>query len=594
LNEEHRKASINHSFSPDLTGEIETLVADHQFSPSVATQGIQLPLIAPLRRPLPITAVEPKGVVYTKRWVVELLLDLSGYSPDKNLVDSLAIEPAAGDGAFLGPMIERLMKSCRKLGRSLSECQNSLLAYELDEKSAARARAVAQELLVDHGAKSPLAKRLADAWVVNGDYLLDTDTRQADFIIGNPPYVRLEDIPEETASVYRCAYPTMRGRADLYVAFFEAALRQLKSDGVCAFICADRWMRNQYGAELRQLISSTYSVEILLSMHHANAFNDDVDAYPAITVIRHAKQRSTIVASADQDAEHVQPNQLAATLQTDSRDRLPQGIHRAEIHTWFKGSDPWPCHSPEQLALLRRLEGHFPPLEMNAKVGIGVATGNDRIYITTEADLVEPSRLLKLALAKDLADGTVQWSGHYLVNPWNHDGLVNLKTYPKLQAYYEQHAEALKKRHTAEKSPDKWYKTIDRVNHTLTHTHKLYIPDIKNTLEPVLDRGETYPHHNLYFIQSDEWDLEVLGGLLLSKMGQLFVESYGVRMRGGYLRFQAQYLRRIRVPEPKSLSKIQAHELREAFRLRDRARATQAALDPYGINARTLEAALEH
>ena len=71
-------------------------------------------------------------------------------------------------------------------------------------------------------------------------------------------------------------------------------------------------------------------------------------------------------------------------------------------------------------------------------------------------------------------------------------------------------------------------------------------------LDPVLDRGETYPHHNLYFIQSDEWDLEVLGGLLMSAVGQFFVESYGVRMRGGYWRFQAQYLRRIRVPESES------------------------------------------
>ena len=48
-------------------------------------------------------------------------------------------------------------------------------------------------------------------------------------MIGNPPYIRLEDIPPETASLYRDAYPTMRGRADIYVAFFEAALRQLKT-----------------------------------------------------------------------------------------------------------------------------------------------------------------------------------------------------------------------------------------------------------------------------------------------------------------------------------------------------------------------------
>lgn len=568
-------------------------MANNQISLSAATRGIQLQLIAPLRHPLPIAVVEPKGIVFTKRWVVELLLDLSGVRSDRNLVDALAIEPAAGDGAFLGPMIERLVESCGNLGRSLAECEHSLIAYELTEKSAARACTVAQSILMTRGVKRPLAKRLADAWVLTRDYLLDADSRQADFVIGNPPYVRLEDIPEETASVYRNAYPTMRGRADLYVAFFEAALRQLKTGSVCAFICADRWMRNQYGAELRQLISSTYSVELLLSMHHANAFDDEVDAYPAITVIRHNKQQSTVVASADQNAENIQPRQLATTLQTNGRDILPQGIHRAVVKTWFKGADPWPCHSPEQLALLRRLEDQFPPLEMNAKVGIGVATGNDHVYITADADLVEPSRLLKLALAKDLTDGTVRWSGHYLVNPWNHEGLVNLKTYPKLQAYYEHHAAALKKRHTAEKSVSKWYKTIDRVNHALTDTHKLYIPDIKSRLEPVLDRGETYPHHNLYFIQSDEWDLEVLGGLLLSKVGQFFIESYGVRMRGGYLRFQAQYLRRIRVPAPTTLSKRQSHELKDAFRHRDRPRATQVALELYGLTARTMEAALE-
>lgn len=569
-------------------------MANKQISPSGATRGIQLQLIAPFPRSLPFAEVEAKGVVFTKRWVVELLLNLSGYCSDKNLVDALAIEPAAGDGAFLGPMIERLVESCRNLGRSLSECQSSLIAYELDEERASRARVFVQNILMNRGVKRPLAKQLSEVWVLNRDYLFDTGSRQADFIVGNPPYVRLEDIPEETASVYRNAYPTMRGRADLYVAFFEAALRQLKTGGVCAFICADRWMRNQYGAELRQLITSAYSLEMLLSMHHANAFDDEVDAYPAITVIRHEKQQATVVASADQDAEKIQPRQLATMLQTNGRDILPQSIHRAVVKTWFKGADPWPCHSPEQLALLRRLEDQFPPLEMNAKVGIGVATGNDSVYITTDADLVEPSRLLRLALAKDLAGGTVRWSGHYLVNPWNHDGLVNLKAYPKLKTYYEQHEAALKKRHTAEKNAGKWYKTIDRVNHSLTDTHKLYIPDIKNTLEPVLDRGETYPHHNLYFIQSEEWDLEVLGGLLMSKVGQFFIESYGVRMRGGYLRFQAQYLRRIRVPAPTTLSKMQSHELRDAFRHRDRPRATQVALDLYGINVRALEAALEY
>ena len=95
------------------------------------TRGIQQPLFAPAR-PLPITPLEVKGVVYTKRWVVELLLDLSGYRSENNLVDSLAVEPSAGDGAFLGLMVERLIASCQRLGRPLPDCKDSLIAYELE------------------------------------------------------------------------------------------------------------------------------------------------------------------------------------------------------------------------------------------------------------------------------------------------------------------------------------------------------------------------------------------------------------------------------------------------------------------------------
>jgi hypothetical protein len=257
-------------------------------SPSAlrTTRGIQQSLFAPPRALRQVPSYEAKGVVYTKRWVVELLLDLAGYRPECNLVDVQAVEPAAGDGAFLGPMIARLVDSCVRLDRPVLDCANSLIAYELDDDSAGRARTLALGILSERGVERPLAERLVAGWVRTGDYLFQAMSLDADFVIGNPPYVRLEDIPEETASIYRQAYPTMCGRADLYVAFFEAALHQLKNGGTCAFICADRWMRNQYGGELRKLVTSAYAVDVVIEMHTANAFQDEVDAYPAITVIR--------------------------------------------------------------------------------------------------------------------------------------------------------------------------------------------------------------------------------------------------------------------------------------------------------------------
>jgi hypothetical protein len=264
----------------------------------------------------------------------------------------------------------------------------------------------------------------------------------------------------------------------------------------------------------------------------------------------------------------------------------PKGLTTAVVDRWFQGADPWPCGSPTRLALLRRIEDQFGPLESEAtgtEVGIGVATGLDTVFITKDADLVEESRLLPLALARDTSTGRFRWSGHYLVNPWKPEGLAKLNDFPRLRAYFETHRDSISKRNTAQRNPLGWYRTIDRVNLDLTTKPKLYVHDIKDCFNPVLDRGETYPHHNLYYILSDRWDLEVLGGLLLSSIGQLFIEAYGVRMRGGYLRFQAQYLRRIRVPKPEALSKDQAGQFIQAFRQRDRGLASAVALEVYSV-----------
>lgn len=65
----------------------------------------------------------------------------------------------------------------------------------------------------------------------------------------------------------------------------------------------------------------------------------------------------------------------------------------------------------------------------------------------------------------------------------------------------------------------------------------------------VYDEGNYYPHHNLYYITSDEWDLPSLQKVLESGIAHLFVSLYSTQMRGGFLRFQAQYLRRIRIPK---------------------------------------------
>lgn len=532
------------------------------------------------------------GVVYTKSWVVNLILDLGEYTADRDLTELVLVEPSAGTGSFLVEAVRRLFDACQQFDQRIEDCADSIIAYELDAVAAEHCRNAIVAILSEKGVGEDIAQRLAAHWVTTGDYLLDQPKLpRADVVVGNPPYIRLEALDSSLSGAYRQRYPTMIGRSDLYVAFFEAALRQLKLGGTCVFICADRWMLNQYGARLRSLITSQFAVDTVLEMHTVDAFDAEVSAYPAITKFSRRKQRSTVVGRAGPGIEVISVDRARFALATGrgvSDGRGGQTVLRASnIDSWFDGESPWPCSSPERLALLRHLESEFYPLQSvgtGTRVSIGVATGADDLFITEDAKLVEADRLLPLAMAKDLTTGSVQWSGKYLVNPWNGRALVDLSKYPRLKAYFQEHGERLKARYVGQKSEASWYRTIDKVDQGLTGRNKLYIADIKDRLRPVLDRGQTYPHHNLYFVESRTWDLEALGGILLSDVAQFFIESYAVRMRGGYLRFQAQYLRRVRVPSPHDLSENDWGDLKAAFVHRDREAANRAAFRIYGIS----------
>lgn len=533
---------------------------------------------------------EPRGVVYTKPWVVDLILDLANYRPEYDLAARYVVEPSAGEGAFLVPIVRRLLASIELHGRNLSHIRSAIHAFEVDEEAAVRAISQLNNELTQWGASTAEANEIAQGWVTVGDYLLQSQThRKADLVVGNPPYIRYDDLPEHVLSAYRHLYPTMVGRGDIYVGFIEAGLRQLVNGGALVFICADRWMRAAYGSELRRFISGLYAIEAVIEMHDAPAFENDVAAYPAVMVIRRAAQGNAIVASAGKMAGlPPEGKSLANAVLELAGKRIDHvaGFSAARVDGWFSGTKPWPSLEPDRLKLLQRLEERFRPLEdanTGTKVGIGVATGADGVYVTKDITSVEPERLLPLAMAGDTKTGTVRWSGHYLVDPWEARGLVNLDSYPRMRAYFEQHQPHLTRRNVAKRNPRDWYRTIDRVNHQLTTRHKLYFPDMKLASNPTLDRGETYPHHNLYYVTSDGWDLEVLGGLLLSQVAQLFIEAYCVKMRGGTLRFQAQYLRRIRVPDPGSLSDDVRSRLANAFRTRDAERATKASVEAYGL-----------
>jgi hypothetical protein len=493
-----------------------------------------------------------RGAVFTRPEIVETLLDLAGYDPALPLHLKRFLEPSFGGGDFLLPAVERLLRSFGAHGgkaEDLLDLSPAIRGIEIHPHSFDSTARSIRKRLQEAGASLDQVERLISEWLIRDDFLLAPIPGTFEFVIGNPPYVRQERIAEPLLREYRRRYSTIWDRADLYIPFYERGLRLLSENGTLAYICANRWIKNRYGSKLRDLIADSYHLKYYVDLEGGDAFQSEVSAYPCITVIQSGRSPWTKVASNPEISWDSLQSLVRGLLESEPATSVDSRIEH--IENAITPRAPWILHSSRHSHLVRSLEERFPSLEeASCRVGIGVATGADGVFVAPFDSLpVEPCRKLRLAMAADIQEGTVRWSGKGVVNPFEEDGrLADFGTYPDFGSYLVGHRERISSRHCAKKSPNGWYRTIDRIWPSLLSTPKLLIPDIKGGAAIGYDCGEYYPHHNLYWITSEEWDLRALATVLRSSLALLFVATYCTKMAGGFLRFQAQYLRRIRVP----------------------------------------------
>jgi len=534
--------------------------------------------------------IEERGAIFTKQEVVGFILDLVGYTIERPLYALRALEPSFGEGGFLLPIVGRLLETFKtaKDPAKLGRLHKALFAVELHRNTFEETRFKVGKKLEEAGLSPNEVESVLNSWFKNSDFLLETLTPNFDFVIGNPPYVRQERIPDVLLSEYRQRFKTIYDRADLYIPFLEHSLMSLGPEGSLGFICADRWMKNRYGGPLRQLVSQHFRLKYYVDMFSTEAFHSDVIAYPAITVITREHGGSTRLAHQPR-IDYDSLRKLSDALrQPNLRD-----IHIKELNGILHNDDPWILESSDQIEIMRRLERDFPTLEeAGCKVGIGVATGADKVFIGKMDELdVENDRKLPLAMTRDIQSGEVDWRGFGVINPFANNGsLVRLDDYPRLKRYLLARGSELRARHVSKKNPEGWFRTIDRITPSLAKTPKLLIPDIKGGAHIVYESGKLYPHHNLYFITATEWDLKALRALLMSGVARLFVATYSTKMHGGFMRFQAQYLRRIRIPRWQDVPKELRKQLADAAEQGDVVACNSVVFKLYGFNQKEREA----
>jgi hypothetical protein len=196
-----------------------------------------------------------------------------------NLLAIRLLEPAAGEGAFVIPLIRPLVQACRRQRKPLSALSAAIRALEIDPVIYRALKSKCLDELTSCGVNRPQAVRLVTAWIRCADFLEFSSRQKFTHIVGNPPYIRWDAIPVRLREEYRKRFLSFRQRADLYVAFIEHALSLLSGAGQLGFLCPGTWTRNVYGGPIRTALTSRGHLKAIVDFSEADSFERTADAY---------------------------------------------------------------------------------------------------------------------------------------------------------------------------------------------------------------------------------------------------------------------------------------------------------------------------
>lgn len=485
------------------------------------------------------------GVVNTKTSVVAKMLDLVKYTSEKDLSTLKILEPSAGTGAFAQEIIKRLYDSSLKFGFDFNKALDNIYLCEIDQQ-------ISDELIQS---TSLQLKNYGYGGLRNifiNDFLLLDLNVKFDLVVGNPPYVRHENIPSEIKAIYQNKFATFVHRSDLYIPFYEKALKHLNANGKLIYVCSNRWLKNSYGQKLRELISSNFHLETIIDLEKADIFQEEVLGYPAITIVVNKRGNK---------ADHTEISDLESFLDFNPNNNLGTQLNLS-THNWFTYN--FRGHKFERN--LSKIE------DQGYKIGIGVATGRDSIFISDKFEgHIEKTLLLPILTSKDVKGNEINWSRKFIINPFdNHGELIDLGHYPKAKKYFEHNKSELSSRHVAKKNPLKYYKTIDKIYKCIVAKPKVILPDISGDRFINVDKGEYYPHHNLYYVLCNSYEeATLLACVLMSDFTYDQLIHIGNKMKGGYPRWQSQNLRKLHIPVIKSMPLDIKSELLNSYKKKD-------------------------
>jgi adenine-specific DNA-methyltransferase len=439
-----------------------------------------------------------KGYVATPKAFVDLmvskLFESSPPTPESTILD-----PGCGTGAF----IDGIIQWCNARRLPLPK----IVGVELDPRHIPEARTKFD--------KYPSIR------IEQRDFLVPGESTY-DYIIGNPPYVPITKLSGEEKDRYRALYETARGRFDLYLLFFEQALRNLRDHGRLVFVTPEKFLYVETAAPLRRLLSTKQVEEI--RMVEEQAFGKLV-TYPTVTTITNSPNpcQTIVVLRKDKTTRVMLPK--------DGSSWLP------DINGRYKLNDK---HRLTDICL---------------RVSCGVATGADSVFVCRSSKLdpiLAPFAYPTIAGRELTVEMSDLHTNHVMLIPYSRDGRL-LK--PKeLGAFFRY----MSRRRTRERllrrtcvSHKPWYAFHENPPLSEIMLPKVLCKDIAARPHFWIDKeGTIVPRHSVYYIVPREpSQIEELTDYLNSETARRWLEANCQRAANGFLRLQSRILKQLPIPQ---------------------------------------------
>jgi len=384
-----------------------------------------------------------------------------------------------------------------------------------------------------------------------------------DVVIANPPYVRQEQL-KDIKPALKNRYRVFTGTADIYTYFFEAGFNILRQSGILTFITSNKYMRANYGANLRRFLKENSAFRVLIDFGDLPVF--DATAYPSIIVIQKADTASSFLACSVRTLDELQ--QLEKTLRHKAISMSQASLPDASV---------WNIEEPHIADLRMKLQGTSEdtlPLKEYVKGQMyrGILTGYNKAFVIDDvtrkrlikedsksAEVIKP--FLRGRDIKRYNIGSKDLFVIYIANNWTDQHRGNQppekflqQSLPAIYRHLKAHEAPLKKRDDQGRY---WWELRACAYLEEFERPKIVWGNLATKPQFAFDTDDHYISAPACILPSD--DLFLLT-LLNSRLCGYMIESMAALRAQNYLEFKPMYVERIpiRIPSEEERKQIEA------------------------------------